>query len=314
MAFSIRTNRSKQFSFKINPLSSGISISIGIPGVTVGFTINDRHKKSNSPPSLATPLGQVQYIKSSPMVFDYPKEYKLMVTKIRRLITFNNLSNWFILSLILTPLPQFIDIAPFLLTIVSGIICILGFFIKIYVHGLGRIKLDYEDKIISSDSHMLLWNKLAKLQQLWQVISITKVKDEKSNGGYPNVYNRLSIKPKYKKPFYLDTNASIIQLPLQDMKLIILPDLYLVVSKSKIGLIKSSDIKITLDSVKCPETDRIPEDASILEYTWKYVNRDGSPDKRYKDNKKLPICQYGVINITSENGLDVMLLTSQVLN
>ena len=27
-------------------------------------------------------------------------------------------------------------------------------------------------------------------------------------------------------------------------------------------------------------------------YTWKYVNKKGDPDKRFKDNRKIPIVLY----------------------
>lgn len=56
--------------------------------------------------------------------------------------------------------------------------------------------------------------------------------------------------------------------------------------------------------------DKVPRDAKIVDYTWKYVNKDGSPDKRFKDNRKLPICLYGSIHLLSGEGLDIELRCS----
>jgi len=312
MAFSIKTNRSKQFSFKIKPLSSGINISLSLPGITISFTIKGKSKIIKSSSSLTKPLGQVEYINNTPMVFDYPKEYHPMIKKIRRITTFNTISNWLIPLLIIAIISLFTNKAPILLTIICGIMGIMGSFIKIYVHSIGRIKLDYNDSTNATATNLQLWSNLSQVKQLWQVTSIIHVKDEKSNAGYPVQYNRIPIAAKYKQPFYLNTNALVIQIPLEKEKIIILPDLYLIISKRKLGIIKSSDVKITTDTVQYPEKDTLPEDANVLEYTFRYVNQDGTPDKRYKDNDKLPICQYGAITLSSERGLNLLIHTSKV--
>ncbi|TDE35441.1 hypothetical protein E1B25_17530 [Antarcticimicrobium sediminis] len=35
-----------------------------------------------------------------------------------------------------------------------------------------------------------------------------------------------------------------------------------------------------------------PSDATMVGQTWKYVNKNGSPDRRFKDNRQLPICLF----------------------
>lgn len=57
----------------------------------------------------------------------------------------------------------------------------------------------------------------------------------------------------------------------------------------------------------------MPKDAAILGYTWKYVNKNGSRDRRYSNNYQLPVCQYGKIIITSPQGLNVELQCSNYL-
>ncbi|MBE6341348.1 MAG: DUF4236 domain-containing protein [Bacteroidales bacterium] len=44
-----------------------------------------------------------------------------------------------------------------------------------------------------------------------------------------------------------------------------------------------------------------PSDAKVLGYTYEKVNKDGSKDLRYKDNCKLTIVEYGIIEITRLN-------------
>ena len=52
------------------------------------------------------------------------------------------------------------------------------------------------------------------------------------------------------------------------------------------------------------ETESIPNDTETVGHTWKYVNKNGSPDKRFKDNYQIPIVQYYELNITSQNGIN----------
>lgn len=41
------------------------------------------------------------------------------------------------------------------------------------------------------------------------------------------------------------------------------------------------------------ETGRVPGDAAIAGRTWWFVNKNGGPDRRFKDNARLPITRYG---------------------
>jgi hypothetical protein len=68
-------------------------------------------------------------------------------------------------------------------------------------------------------------------------------------------------------------------------------------------VIRMSDLDVKLIKIQFMEEGRIPDDAKVVGETWRKVNLDGSPDKRYKGNYKIPICQYGGIKITSKGGL-----------
>jgi hypothetical protein len=45
--------------------------------------------------------------------------------------------------------------------------------------------------------------------------------------------------------------------------------------------------------------------------TWKYVNKGGGPDHRYKNNPQLPIMQYGQLTITGPSGFNFIWQTSR---
>lgn len=47
------------------------------------------------------------------------------------------------------------------------------------------------------------------------------------------------------------------------------------------------------------EDQDIPSDSKIIDYTYKYVNKDGSPDKRYSYNPRRSVVSYGEISFPS---------------
>ena len=56
--------------------------------------------------------------------------------------------------------------------------------------------------------------------------------------------------------------------------------------------------------------ESVPSDALIVDKTWKYINKSGGPDRRFKDNHELPICLYQEISFTSQTGLNELVQLS----
>ncbi|GAA4966012.1 hypothetical protein HD597_007004 [Nonomuraea thailandensis] len=46
--------------------------------------------------------------------------------------------------------------------------------------------------------------------------------------------------------------------------------------------------------------------------TWRYVNVKGGPDRRFKNNARLPILLYGRLTLRSHSGLNLVWDASQV--
>ena len=45
--------------------------------------------------------------------------------------------------------------------------------------------------------------------------------------------------------------------------------------------------------------------------TWQYVNKNGGPDRRFNNNRQLPIMLYGEVELTTPTGLRWMLQLSR---
>jgi hypothetical protein len=56
--------------------------------------------------------------------------------------------------------------------------------------------------------------------------------------------------------------------------------------------------------VRFIEEERVPSDTTIVDHTWRYVNKAGGPDRRFISNRQIPVCLYRELSFRSEGGLN----------
>lgn len=196
------------------------------------------------------------------------------------------------------------------------LIPIVGIILKIAAHTLGRVNLDYSFDAEKQDEHTRridAWELLAEGKKEWQVLSEQYNSNRKANAGAGRNINRVECKIHKGHPYYIKTNVDTIQVDLANKeKLIILPDKVFFVRKRKIGAIDYSDFRISVSTVRFAERDPVPKDATVVGQTWQYVNMNGTPNQRYRNNKQIPLCQYGQVFLRSSSGLNVELQISNL--
>jgi hypothetical protein len=82
-------------------------------------------------------------------------------------------------------------------------------------------------------------------------------------------------------------------------------------SNRRFGLIDLRELKVDYQAVPSMEEESVPEDAELIGSTWARVNKDGSPDRRFKHNYEIPLVKYGSISFKSDTGLHEEYLFSQ---
>src|SRR5215213_10122205 len=61
-----------------------------------------------------------------------------------------------------------------------------------------------------------------------------------------------------------------------------------------------NSLKVEFSSGRFFEEEDLPEDATVVERTWRFSRADGSPDPRYKkDNVEIPVVLYGLLEIST---------------
>jgi uncharacterized tellurite resistance protein B-like protein len=57
-------------------------------------------------------------------------------------------------------------------------------------------------------------------------------------------------------------------------------------------------IRVTCDTTRVTESHSVPADSRQLAITWRYTNKDGSPDRRRRDNPSIPILEYARVELS----------------
>ena len=333
MSFSIKLNKSKSISFRVSPNNTSITLVLTIPKITLSIRVKRLKKKSVSCKySSGTSYKPIDKVAISSL---QPIGYLTYIRKVSRLIRLNTLANFLIPGLVLSPLPylltQLVDSnhiiyttfnknlftfgsvsfnLKILITLLLLLIGSIGIILKIYVHTASRLEYD---NLSNHKEIPPIWNELASSDKLWKIEGIYELDENtsKENGGIDVIYDRIPIKIRYKTPYYIHTDSKVMQVKLNDYSLVILPEHYIIRKKSEVGIIEASNVIITKETSPYAELDDVPEDTEVLYSTWIYVNKDGSKDKRYKDNKQIPICKYGLICFQLDMRYKILLFSSK---
>ncbi len=85
----------------------------------------------------------------------------------------------------------------------------------------------------------------------------------------------------------------------------IFPGLLLIRQKrgTDYALVDLRDLDISTHARQFIETDGVPSDARVVGYAWAKSNKDGSPDRRFKNNRQIPIALYGRIEFSTPSGV-----------
>lgn len=89
------------------------------------------------------------------------------------------------------------------------------------------------------------------------------------------------------------------------------PDRILAFQGRAVGSIDYATFSAVSSTIRFIEDGGTPADAAVVANTWRFVNKDGGPDLRFKDNHQLPICVYSQLTLSTKDGLDVRLIGSR---
>jgi hypothetical protein len=151
---------------------------------------------------------------------------------------------------------------------------------------------------------------LSQAQRLWRIQTKTATADWKRNAGAAHLINRTSAGAGDLSIPHVRTNIAVAGISMSGTKLFFLPDLVLFHDARAFGAIAYSELRVDASTTTFIEEDGVPSDAVVVSTTWRYVNKNGGPDRRFNNNRQLPVARYGTLVLSSPSGLNIHLHVS----
>src|SRR5215203_2906941 len=96
-----------------------------------------------------------------------------------------------------------------------------------------------------------------------------------------------------------------------DESIFFFPEGALIYREDRYDPLPYNSLEVAFSSGRFFEEEDLPDDAEVVERTWRFSRPDGSPDPRYrKDNVQIPIVLYGLLEISTPSGTKVRLEVS----
>lgn len=329
--------------FRINVSKSGVGYSFGVPGARITHSANGRvtstvgipgtglsytqshggsstrtNRGNGSSSPVPSPRESGVGVARSTELADIdslqPAELTDMLNCLKKACSVNSLgTTLLVIGLVLTLcfIPSMPKTWPTM--VISVLILLGGIAAKIIAHIKLPVSLEYDlDEEITSrhNARIAAWQNFFSSASKWQITTSAAVTNQKINAGATATVSRVGVSMATKAPFYIKTNAAMAVLNLKSEKLLILPDKMIVIKGKKFGAVDYMDITLSTRKGQFIESGAVPRDAQVVGHTWQYVNKNGSPDKRYSNNRQLPVCLYGYVTIRGGAGLEIQLCCS----
>jgi len=197
--------------------------------------------------------------------------------------------------------------------------CIGAFIWAIYADQLRKsVVLFYDMEPHIEEAFQNLHNAFDLLRacsRVWHIQSrgdITTTYDWKVNAGAQTLVKRETINPYAGLPPYFKCNVKIPVLPAGRQRLFFFPDRILVWDSGGVGAVGFDQLDINFGEQQFIEGGGVPNDARVVDKTWRFVNKKGGPDRRFNNNQELPIVLYEAILLSSKSGVKELFQASKI--
>lgn len=144
---------------------------------------------------------------------------------------------------------------------------------------------------------------LRSSSRLWHISSHQFTDNYKYNAGASQLFTRTKVKCTRGSLPRIDLNILPWSIPAGPQRLLFLPDLMIVIERGRLVGVPYSLCQAGATHTQMIENEPPPGDSRQVGKTWRFVNKDGSRDRRFKHNPILPIMEYGLLTIESDLGI-----------
>ena len=175
------------------------------------------------------------------------------------------------------------------------------------LHSTVALNVSFENQIkLSFDGMFDSFRQLCKSDKIWDLTASYKVDRFTTRSSANNEVYRteVSFMTGHLKQITSDIQAMIFQ-NANGADLYLYPNFVVLWNHlEEFAIIGFDEIDIEVRTTRFIEDGTVPNDSKTVDRTWAKVNKNGSPDLRFKNNYQIPIVEYGEISINTKTGLN----------
>lgn len=178
-------------------------------------------------------------------------------------------------------------------------------FVDVDINFTAEIKNDYDRLVKSFDT-------VRRSQMIWDLTSENTTDSSLSRSAATAAVTRQKVKFDHDSISIIKSHYPPLTFENANGDDLFFYPGFLVLTKNKtdLGLIGLADLDVEFRTMNFIEQEKVPGDSIKVGATWAKVNKNGQPDKRFKDNYQIPIAKYGQITLRSKTGLNEAYLIS----
>jgi len=162
-----------------------------------------------------------------------------------------------------------------------------------------------EDALEYGESVAEAFAELMTCDKIWDCESESRVNRKKERSAASSALGRTPVEFDFRETSWTRTKAKPLHLQnANGPDLYIFPGFILADGDGEFALLAIPEVNLRLRFSRFVEEEDVPDDAEVIDNTWAKVNRDGSPDRRFKENYEIPVVHYGVLEFSSDTGLN----------
>jgi hypothetical protein len=181
-----------------------------------------------------------------------------------------------------------------------------------------RISISFDMETEVADPHRRMieaFDQLSGSGGSWALQTSQQIDRVKARSMSGTVVARRSTRLARRTDALVDTTDLPMALSIQNGRstAYFYPDFVLVVNaaRSDFALVDLKELDVGFALTQFTETDPVPGDAKMVRKVWAKSNKNGTRDRRFKDNRELPVMLYGDLSLRSTGGLRESFLFSR---